>query len=209
MAAPINYSDNVFVNCPFDAPYKEMFEAIIFSVHDCGFIARCAREENDSGNVRILKINKIIDECKYGIHDISKADLDAISGLARFNMPLELGIFMGAKNYAPLKHYNRDKRILIMDTEQYRYQHFISDLAGQDIVAHHMSVPDLITEIRDFLFSYAKRISIPGGAYINDRFETFTNDLPGICAALHWDRNNLPFQGYLACVVSWINDNPI
>lgn len=209
MAAPANYSDNVFVNCPFDAPYNGMFEAIIFTIHDCGFIARCSREENDSGNVRILKIIKIIEECKYGIHDISKADLDATSGLARFNMPLELGIFMGAKSYASLKHYNRDKRILIMDTDQYRYQHFISDLAGQDIIAHNMSIPDLITQIRDFLFSYAKRTTIPGGPYINDRFEVFINDLPGICTTLHWDRNKLPFQGYLACVIGWINDNPI
>ncbi len=209
MSAPDLYSDNVFVNCPFDVSYKGMFEAIIFTIHDCGFISRCAREENDSGNIRIVKIMKIIDECKYGIHDISKADLDPTSGLARFNMPLELGLFMGAKNYASPRHYNREKRTLILDTEPFRYQQFISDLAGQDINAHHMSVAELITQVRDFLFSYAKRTTIPGGPYINDRFDNFNVDIVDLCDTLHWDRNNLPFQGYLACVLSWINDNPI
>ena len=209
MPAPANYTDNVFVNCPFDAPYHQMFEAMIFTIHDCGFIARCAREENDSGNVRMLKIMKIIDECKYGIHDISKADLDAGSGLARFNMPLELGVFMGAKNYAGSRHYNKDKRILILDTEQFRYQQFISDLSGQDISAHQMLVPNLVTQVRDFLFSNASRISIAGGAYIYGRFQNFLTDLPNLCHTLHWDRNTLTFKEYLACVVAWIEDNPI
>ena len=58
-----------------------MFEAIIFAIYDCGFVARCAKEEDDATPARIIKI---IDECKYGIHDISKADLDKTTNLARF-----------------------------------------------------------------------------------------------------------------------------
>ncbi len=209
MAIPINYTDNVFVNCPFDATYHQMFEAMIFAIHDCGFIARCAREENDSGNVRMLKIMKIIDQCKYGIHDISKAEADIVSGLARFNMPLELGVFMGAKNYASPRHYNKEKRILILDSEQFRYQQFISDLAGQDISSHNMSVSDLIIKVRDFLFGHAGRTTIPGGSYIHGRFQDCLIALPAICNVLHWDRNTLTFKEYLACAVGWIADNPI
>jgi hypothetical protein len=209
MSQPANYLNNVFINCPFDKDYHPFFEAIIFVIHDCGFIARCAREEDDSGNVRIIKIIKIIDDCRYGIHDISKADLDASSGLARFNMPLELGLFMGAHRYAPPKHYNREKRLLIMDTEQYRYQQFISDLAGQDITAHQQSIPALINHIRNFLFNHAKRTSIAGGAYIAERFDTFLSALPSYCTTLHWDRDDLTFLEYLACVIAWIDANPI
>lgn len=124
-------------------------------------------------------------------------------------MPLELGLFLGAKNYASLKHYNREKRTLILDTEPFRFQRIISDLAGQDINAHNMSVSELITQVRDFLFSYAKRTTIPGGPYINYRFNRFNIDIVNLCNTLNWDRNNLPFKGYLACVLSWINDNPI
>lgn len=93
------YSLNIFVNCPFDSTYKPVFEAIVFAISDCGFIPRCALENSDSDQVRISKIEKIISECKYGIHDISKADIDEDSGLARFNMPFELGLFLGAKRF--------------------------------------------------------------------------------------------------------------
>ena len=35
----------MFINCPFDAVYEPLFDAIVFAVYDCGFIARCALEE--------------------------------------------------------------------------------------------------------------------------------------------------------------------
>ena len=92
-------TDNVFINCPFDTDYKALFYAIVFRVHDCGFVARCALEEGDASQVRIDKIYSIIAECRYGIHDISRTELDENFGLPRFNMPLELGIFLGAKKF--------------------------------------------------------------------------------------------------------------
>ena len=46
-------------------------------------------------------------------------------------MPLELGPFLGAKRFGdPVQ---REKRKLILDLEQYRYQKSISDLEGIDI----------------------------------------------------------------------------
>ena len=92
-----HYNDNVFLNCPFNSAYKQLFDALVFAVHDCGFIARCALEEEDGSQVRIDKIYDIIADCRYGIHDISRTELDATSGLPRFNMPLELGVFLGSK----------------------------------------------------------------------------------------------------------------
>lgn len=95
-----NYNNNVFINCPFDSAYKPLFDAIVFAVYDCGFITRCALEEDDASEVRIDQIYNIIADCRYGIHDISRTELDEDSGLPRFNMPLELGIFLGAKKFA-------------------------------------------------------------------------------------------------------------
>lgn len=83
------YTQSVFVNCPFDAGYAPFFDAIVFAVHDCGFVARCALEIDDGAQVRIDKIFDIIQECKYGIHDISRTEPDERSGLPRFNMPDE------------------------------------------------------------------------------------------------------------------------
>lgn len=58
-----DYAINVFINCPFDVEYLPIFRAIIFTVFDCGYIARCAREIDDSSEVRIDKIIKIISNC--------------------------------------------------------------------------------------------------------------------------------------------------
>lgn len=45
------YEQNVFINCPFDAGYSSIFEAIVFAVNDAGFRPKCARERLDSSQV--------------------------------------------------------------------------------------------------------------------------------------------------------------
>lgn len=105
---PAVYPDSVFLNVPFDKKYARLFDALVFAVHDCGFIARSALEVDDSGQARVLKILDIIERSKYGIHDISRAGIDRQTGLARFNMPLELGFFLGAMRYGTGKQ--RQKR---------------------------------------------------------------------------------------------------
>jgi len=151
----IHYNDNVFINCPFDSVYKPLFDAMVFAVYDCGFIARCALEEEDASEVRIDKIYNIIADCRYGIHDISRTELDESSGLPRFNMPLELGVFLGAKKFG-IEEQKR-KKCLILDTQRYRYQQFISDIAGQDIQAHNNSAREVITHVRNWLRAASRR----------------------------------------------------
>ena len=53
------------------------------------------RELDDGGQTRIDKIFALIEQCRYGIHDLSPTELDAVNNLPRFNMPLELGLFLG------------------------------------------------------------------------------------------------------------------
>jgi hypothetical protein len=126
-------TNNVFVNCPFDSGYRPLFDAVVFTVIDCGFVARCSLEIDDGSEVRIDKIVRIIGECRLGVHDISRTELDPVHALPRFNMPLELGPFLGAKRFGGQDHAR--KNCLILDLEPYRYQKFISDLSGQDIHA--------------------------------------------------------------------------
>jgi len=75
--AVAGYDNSVFINCPLDDAYRSLFEAVVFAVHDCGYIARCALEIDDASEVRIEKIAKIIASCRFGIHDISRTELDA------------------------------------------------------------------------------------------------------------------------------------
>ena len=63
-------SSHVFVNCPFDAGYRPIFNAIVFTIYDLGFVARCALEEDDAAEFRLSKIERLIEECKFGINDL-------------------------------------------------------------------------------------------------------------------------------------------
>lgn len=208
MAEPVLYQKQVFINCPFDDTYKPLFRAVVFTVHACGFTARCALEEDNSADVRIQKIIRIIDACHYGIHDISKADLDAGTKLARFNMPLELGIFIGAHHFAPPKHYNRNKKFIVMDTEHFRYQRFISDINGQDIKAHDMKEENVIWHVRDFLAT-SSRTLLPGAAYLTEQYDLFKSALPAICQQLKWTPDKLTFINYVDCAAVWLKENPV
>ncbi|MGH2727542.1 MAG: hypothetical protein ACRDKS_11290, partial [Actinomycetota bacterium] len=136
------YSLSVFLNVPFDDEYRAVFDALVFVIHDCGFVARSAFETDDGTQVRIEKLLDIIGSSKYGIHDISRTELAGPQRLPRFNMPLELGLFMGAKRFGGTRQ--RDKRGLILDRDRYRYQVFCSDIAGQDIRAHGNSMTTAI-----------------------------------------------------------------
>lgn len=74
------YEKGVFINAPFDRRYKKLFDALVFAVHDCGFIARCSMEEGDSSNVRVQTIARIIDGCRFGIHDLSRTTALELGG---------------------------------------------------------------------------------------------------------------------------------
>lgn len=119
--------NHVFINCPFDAGYQPIFEAIVFTVLNLGFVARCAVEEDDGADFRLAKIERLIEECSFSINDLSAVNLDSVTGLPRFNMPLELGLFLGCKRYGGPRQAT--KRCLILDSDRYRYRAFLSDIA--------------------------------------------------------------------------------
>ena len=198
----IHYNDNVFINCPFDSAYKPLFDAMVFAIHDCGFIPRCALEEDDASEVRIDKIYNIIADCRYGIHDISRTELDENSGLPRFNMPLELGVFLGAKKFG-IEEQER-KKCLILDTERYRYQQFISDIAGQDIQAHNDTPEAIVKVVRNWLRSASRSETIPGGSIIWRRYQDFRRDLPQTARECQSTVEDLIFNDYTLVVTRWL-----
>lgn len=200
------FNRSVFVNCPFDTEYLPIFRATIFCIFDCGFIARCALEIQDGSDIRIEKIFRIISECKYGIHDISRTELDVKRGLPRFNMPLELGMFLGAKRFGDKIQHS--KNCLILDCDPYRYHIFISDIAGQDIQSHQNQDTFVIRVIRDWLRAAEKKICIPGGDEINRRYLHFKTELPPLCDKLKIGLNEMTFNDYTAIVYEWLALNP-
>lgn len=170
----------MFVNCPFDAPFRPLLDGIVFTLMFCGFTVRNALELRDSGDLRLSKIMRLIENCRFSVHDISRVELDDASGLPRFNMPIELGIALGMKHLGRAKL--RDHMLLVLDTERYRYQRFASDLAGVDIAAHGGRLADVVGEVRAFLAPHASS-HLPGAAAILDGHAAFLAELPTIAAA--------------------------
>ena len=196
----------VFINVPFDRRYEKLFHALVFTIHECGFLSRCALESTDGSEIRINKLYNIIEACSLGIHDLSRTTPDPVNRLPRFNMPLELGIFLGAKHFGSVKQQR--KSALILERDQYRYQKFCSDLAGQDIRAHHNTVEDAIRAVRDWLKSARAGATIPGPRTIIDRYLGFRRDLPRMCRAEGVAITGMLFLDYRTFVVAWLEENP-
>ena len=201
---PASPSASVFINCPFDKQYQPLFEAIVFCVSACGFLPRCTLELTDAGEVRIENIYRLIAQCAHGIHDISRTEVDDQPyQLPRFNMPLELGIFLGAKRFGS----SSKKRCLIMDRQPYRYQRFISDIGGQDIKAHDRRPIKAIHHVRDWLRSAPGKTKIPGGAITWKRYQQFRRELPVIAEEAELAPGQLTFIDYLQLVTTWLKEH--
>lgn len=199
------YADSVFINCPFDDEYLPIFRAIVFTVTASGFVPRCTLEHDDASQVRIEKIYRLIQQSAYGIHDVSRTEPDANNHLPRFNMPLELGVFLGAKEFGSVKHSL--KRCLILDREPYRFQKFISDISGQDIKAHGDHPQGAIRAVRDWLRNALGAKAIPSGSMFSEDYGRFTEDLPELCEVVRLNPSDLTFTDFYGLVLDWLRAN--
>lgn len=203
------YETNVFINCPFDDQYKPTFDAITFAIHDAGFVARTALEENNTAPERHGKIIKLIKECKYGIHDISRVEIDAASGLPRLNMAYECGMFYGAQLFGNISQ--KKKEILVLDAEPHRYKQTMSDIAGKDASSHDNDPLKAIECVRRFL-NNKERGLLPGATKMKGRYQEFSSDLPVIAASMSCTLVELRSLDYwsdlVSAMVEWIKQNP-
>lgn len=194
--AEATYNDRVFINCAFDTDYLPILRAIVFCVYRCGFVPITALNEDNALDNRLQKIERCIEQCRYGIHDLSRTELNP-NGLPRFNMPFELGIFFGAKRFGNKQH--KSKAAIIFDRERYRYQQFISDLNGVDIKSHDNDSAIAIQKVRNWLEISSRRTTIPGHVFIQRQYQTFTEGLPTVVDNLGLDINDIPFNTF--CVI--------
>jgi hypothetical protein len=195
------YARSVFINCPFDATYKPTFDAILFAIFVCGFRPRCGLELVDSGTTRIEKLVEMIADCDLGIHDISRVELDRRSNLPRFNMPFELGLFLGAKHYGAA---NQKKKIcLFLDAKQYRYHRSISDISGQDIDARGNTPVSAFGPVRNFLNSISDN-QLPGPADIKKSYLAFTRELPRILKDRRLRVGEITYTDRCSIIFGWL-----
>lgn len=93
---------------------------------------------------------------------------------------------------------------MILDKEQYRYQKFISDIAGQDIFAHDNDPKKAIEKVRNWVWTVSKRTNIPGGSKICERYTLFEKDLPNIYRELNIQIRELTFVDFIYIIIEWL-----
>lgn len=143
-----NFQKNVFINCPFDNDYRQLLISILFTVKFLGFIPRLTLERSDSNSARLTTIVNLIKSSKFGIHDLSRILSTQEGEHARMNMPFELGIDYGCKQFKG--GVCSQKKTLVLEKEEYRYKEALSDLSGSDI-KHHNDEPIKLTKaVRDW-----------------------------------------------------------
>lgn len=195
---------NVFINCPFDNNYFKLLKPLLFSICYIELNPQIS-ETSDSGEIRLHKIKNLIENSRYSIHDLSRMEPMKDNDLPRFNMPFECGIDFGMKLSNP-DHFV-DKKYLILEKEQYRYQKVISDISGNDIKAHKNQPEQMIKVIRDWF----KLInpSIPWYKEIWLAFNEFEFDYEEILKSDGYDPkdiNALTFSDIIENMKAWIFD---
>ena len=199
------YDRCVFVNCPFDGAYKPLLDAILFAIHDCGFIARTALEVTGSAETRLDKIIRIIRESRWSLHDISRVEVTAASPLPRFNMPFECGLALGLQRFGTDRDRRRD--FLVLAAEKHQDKHTLSDLSGQD-AAYHTNDPGKAIEVVRAFVAPKSRSPVRGGNAIKMRYEEFREELPKLAAELEITEKEILSLEYvrdlLSMMVKWL-----
>ncbi len=146
-----DFENSVFINCPFDDAYEPILQAILFCLVRFGMKPRIASERSDSGEARLEKIKELIRNSKYSIHDLCRCQCSRPGEHYRMNMPFELGLDFGCRNFGGPRF--EQKKILVLEEQEYRYQASLSDLAGNDVEAHEGDYAKAMRKVRNWITS--------------------------------------------------------
>jgi len=197
-------SKAVFINCPFDDGFKPILRAMVFTIIASGYHPRCALDATDGAEVRVGKIATMIGECDWGIHDLSRVEV-GVGGVPRFNMPMELGLHLGARLFGENRH--RRKRALILEAEPHRYDIALSDISGQDIETHGNDPDQAIRCVRNWLSEHRRHNAppLPGVAAMQGDYQLFQAEVGALLAARRLDPlDELTHSDFLFAVRDWI-----
>ncbi len=199
----------VFINCPFDQQYKPIFDAIVFTLHDLGYVALHALNQSGGGALRLPRIYDQLCNCANSIHDISRVSLSGPLRLPRFNMPFEAGLAYAIHSSAR-RGYRHD--LLFLDAKKYRYQGLMSDVAGLDPKTHYNDPVKVIAEVRTFFAQHNPGKSYNFAPFIQRRYLMFSADLTAKAKQMKLSERLLRSWDYAqdlqVVMAGWIRENP-
>jgi hypothetical protein len=199
-------AQSVFINCPFDEAYQPILRALVFIIVASGFRPRCALDSTDGAEIRVSKVAALIRDCDWAIHDLSRIEPNS-DGIPRFNMPMELGLHLGARLFGGQRQ--RRKRALILDAQAHRYDAALSDISGQDIEVHNNSPERVIRCVRNWLSDH--RFSgippLPGVAAMLSDYQLFQREAAMLLRKQRLDSlEELSHSELLWVVNDWITE---
>lgn len=204
----VAFDNNVFINCPYDDRYFPLLRPLLFTVMYAGLSPRLSLERMDSGEARINKLTKLIQESKYAIHDLSRIQAGRAGEYFRLNMPFELGLDVGCRVFGDGEL--KSKKCLILEKEPYRYQAALSDMSNSDIAVHHNDPVKVMTSVRHWLVCELE-VDMPGPTGLIDSYasfhaETFL-DLTTRRGFTEDDAREIPIPELMRYMSIWLKEN--
>jgi len=139
---PLPDQNGVFLNIPYDEEFSSLYIAYIVGLCHLDLVPHLA-SEIPGGERRLNRIFKLIQSCRYSIHDLSRVEISVSpTAVPRFNMPLELGITISWANLHPSRH-----TWFVWESESYRLQRSASDLNGTDPYIHNGTPEGILREL--------------------------------------------------------------
>ncbi len=208
-AANGHFRTNVFINCPFDKKYVALLRPLLFTIIYLGLNPRIALESKNSGTARMEKIVNLVRESLYAIHDVSRKTATKKGELYRLNMPFELGLDVGCQRFSAGRR--KGKKCLVLDSETYKYEAAISDIAGSDIENHQNEPRELVVRVRNWLTTEAG-IQGDGPAKIWASFNDFVDHTTSALrddGFLKRDVEKLPIPELMGRMRAWCAERAI
>lgn len=150
---------SVFLNCPFDPAFEPLLQALIFAIICCDFHPRSALKSGTVAEPRLDRITRAIFTSRYSIHDLSRCRGEGDERLARFNMPLELGIALACRYFTRDQADQHDWTLLV--PTGHVYVKVVSDLAGFDPLKYDGEVEQIIQCVMSWLIT-RPRVTLSG-----------------------------------------------
>lgn len=145
---------SVFLNVPYDSAFENLYLAYIAGLSAFGLVPRATLEIPTSQR-RLERILKLIEQCAYSIHDLSRVQLDAKAPrVPRFNMPFELGLAV-AQDAG-----NRKETWYVCETVAHRIGKSLSDLNGTDVRVHGGTVKGVFGALCDIFARETRQPSV-------------------------------------------------
>lgn len=200
---PTPYQKSVFINCPFDKGYRPLIESLLFVLYFYDFEVKLSITQS-SAHDRLEEICKMIFDCKYTFHDLSRHKSKNKNEYARFNMPYEMGIDFGCYRFVKSR---KDKIIAMLDSKPHAYDQYLSDMSGRDIIYHKNNPEELLYVVTDWLgrnsddlFDSQKSIKGYYVAWRRDYKKAAKKNKYNITG----DKNRVPLHTYIKMLKSWV-----